>query len=106
MSNAFAVTRSFRYGDPSGQARVVFEGVLTIDTTASGGATKGDLPASLFNGLQEITRCSSIVNDDESKMYPAAPCYDRTSLMVGGGASQAVMDLPNDIYYLAIEGIK
>ena len=104
MANSFEVSKALRFAGPTNKSMLRFEGVLTIDTTASGGAAKGDLPASLF-GLTAISSCSSIVNDNETKMYPAAPAYDGTSLMVGGGTSQAVMDLPNDIYFLVIEGV-
>lgn len=104
MANAFTASKTRRYAGPEGKSILRIEGVLVIDTTASGGAAKGDLPASMF-GLSTIAACSSIVNDNETKMYPAAPCYDGTSLMVGGGTSQAVMDLPNDTYFLVIEGI-
>lgn len=107
MANTFTATatRCFLFGGPNWHERLRVEGVLVVDTTASGGAAKGDLPASLF-GLSSITAGIGIVNDDQTKVWPIMPCYDGTSLMVGGGTAGAVMDLPNDTYRLVIEGIR
>lgn len=103
MANAFTARKFYLYGGMNKQERIVREGSLVIDTTATGGATKGDLPASMF-GLRKITRVSNIVISDNSKVIPAAPADDGTSLMVGGGASNAAADLANGTYYLTIEG--
>ena len=103
MANTFTTSYSYVYGGPNKQARVVKEGTLVIDTTATGGAVKGDLPASMF-GLRKITRVSVIINTTNANLYPAAPANDGSSLMVGGGASGAAADLPNATYYLSVEG--
>lgn len=103
MANAFTASKFYLYGGMNKQERIVREGRLVIDTTATGGATKGDLPASMF-GLRKITRVSNIVISDNSKVILAAPADDGTSLMVGGGTSNATADLANGTYYLTIEG--
>lgn len=105
MSNAFTKSKFYTYGGPNHQDRIVYEGRLVIDTTADGGATKGDLPASMF-GLRRISRVSNVVLSDNSKVIPAAPADDGTSLMIGGGTSSAAADLANGTYYLTIEGVK
>jgi hypothetical protein len=103
MANTFTATRTRRYAGPVSKSVLRVEGILAIDTTALGGATKGDLPASMF-GMTTISACHPIINDDESKIFSGAPAYDGTSLMIGVGASQAVMDLPDDNYFMVIEG--
>lgn len=103
MANAFTATRAWRYGGNEGKSLLKVEGVLVIDTTASGGATAGDLLATLF-GLNEIVGIAAIINDDNSKSWFGTPSYDAASLMVGGGASNAPMDLPNDTYKICLEG--
>lgn len=103
MANAFTASATVLYGGMYKQDRVVREGTLVIDTTALGGATKGDLPASMF-GLRKITRVSNILLNDNSKIIPAAPANDGSSLMVGGGTSSAAADLANGTYILTIEG--
>lgn len=103
MANAFTATRGFRYAGPNGKTLLKLEGTLVIDTTATGGATAGDLLATLF-GLTEIIGVAVISNDDNSKGWVGAPSYDAASLMVLGGASNAYMDLPNDTYKISIQG--
>ena len=103
MANAFTAVRAWRFAGPNGKTILKQEGTLVIDTTALGGATAGDLPASTF-GLAEIIGIAVISNDDNSKGWVGAPSYDATSLMVLGGASNVYMDLPNDTYKLCIEG--
>jgi len=103
MANAFTATRAWRGFGPNGKSILKVEGALVIDTTATGGATAGDLPASMF-GLREIVGCAAISNDDNSKGWIGVPAYAATSLMVTGGASNAYMDLPNDTYKVCIEG--
>lgn len=104
MANAFTATRAWRYAGPCGKSLLKVEGALVIDTTAIGGATAGDLPASMF-GLQEIVGPVAISNDDNSKGWIGVPAYAGTSLMVTGGASNAYMDLPNDTYKVCIQGL-
>lgn len=103
MANTFMATTGWRYGGSNNKSILKVEGTLVIDTTATGGATAGDLPASMF-GLQKIRGFSSIVLSDNSKNYVGTPAYDNGSLMVAGGASNAPMDLPNGTYLLCIEG--
>lgn len=103
MANAFTATATVLYGGTHKQERAVREGTLVIDTTALGGAAKGDLPASMF-GLRKITRVSNVLLNDNSKVIPAAPANDGSSLMVGGGTSSAAADLANGTYILTIEG--
>ena len=103
MANAFTASKFYLYGGMNKQDRIVREGSLVIDTTADGGATKGDLPASMF-GLRKITRVSNITISTNAKIIPAAPADDGSSLMVGGGTSNAAADLANGTYYLTIEG--
>jgi len=105
MANTFTVLRSYRYGGPHNQSRVVFEGTLVIDTTASGGAAAGDLPASMFNGLTKITRSTPAMADDNSAMYHTTPAYDGGSLMVQT-VSLAAADLADDTYSITVEGMK
>lgn len=104
MANTFTPSFGRRFGGPNGKAMVYVVGKLVIDTTATGGATKGDLPASLFK-LQKIHGCTGIILSDDSKIYFGAPADDFGSLMVGAGASNAPMDLPNGTYYLTLLGI-
>ncbi len=103
MANAFTATRAWRTAGPEGKSLLIQEGTLVIDTTASGGAAAGDLPASMF-GLSDIVGVAAISNDDDSKGWVGTPAYDGESLMVQGGASNAYMDLPNDTYKLCIQG--
>lgn len=103
MANAFAVEKQRRFGGPQGKSYLLIEGILTIDTTALGGASVGDMPASMF-GLKKITSCLSITNDGQDKTYYANPDYTGGSLLVGGGASNANQDLPNDIYRIKLVG--
>lgn len=105
MSNTFTPTRSFCFGGANGQDRITYEGTLVIDTTAYGGAVAGDLPASMF-GLRRISNVSNVVANDNSKVIPAAPAKDGSSLMIGGGASNAAADLANGTYVLTIQGVK
>ena len=90
-------------GGPVGKSLIMRTGTLVIDTTATGGAVDGDLPATMF-GLTRILDCAQIVLSDNSKVYPAGPSADGDSLIVGGGASNAPMDLPNGTYYLTVKG--
>lgn len=103
MANAFTATRGWRYAGPVGKTILKLEGTLVIDTTASGGASALDLPASMF-GLNQIIGVSAISNDNDTKGWIGVPDYAGASLMVTGGASNAYMDLPNDTYKLCIEG--
>lgn len=104
MANTFTATRAWRTAGPNGKSLIMKEGTLVIDTTADGGATAGDLPASMF-GLLEIVDTAAISNDDDSKGWIGVPAYDAGSLMVTGGASNAYMDLPDDTYKLYIKGL-
>lgn len=103
MANAFSVTRQIRMGGPTGKSLIMVDGLLVIDTTASGGAAADDLPASLFK-LTKIVAALSVVNDGEDKIFHASPDYTGDSLLVGGGASQALVDLPNDTYRVRLLG--
>lgn len=103
MANAFSQTKTWRFAGPNNQELIVKRGNLVIDTTANGGAAEGDLPASMF-GLRRILYCSTIVNDGKDKLYFAGPDHEGDSLVVGGGASNAFADLPNDTYSLTIIG--
>lgn len=103
MANSFTATRAWRHAGPNGKSLLIQEGTLVIDTTASGGATALDMPASMF-GLSAIIGLAAISNDDDSKGWLGVPDYAGASLMVTGGASNAYMDLPNDTYKLYIQG--
>lgn len=105
MANAFTPTsiRTMYYGGPQGKNLKFVEGTLVIDTTATGGAVPDDLPASMF-GLKKIVGIAAIVNDGEDKNWFGTPDYTGDSLLVGGGASNAPMDLPNDTYKIALQG--
>lgn len=104
MANAFTAVRSYRKGGPMGKKILVVEGTLVIDTTASGGASPDDLPASLF-GLKEILGPAVITNDGEDKIYLGAPDYTGDSLLItDGSAAGATADLPNDTYKVCIQG--
>lgn len=104
MANAFTATRAYRFGGSNNKSLLMVEGTLVIDTTATGGATAGDLLATLF-GLTQIVGPVAISNDDNSKGWTGSPAYDGTSLMVQGGTSNAYMDLPNDTYKVCITGL-
>ena len=103
MSNAFTVDRVVMFGGSVGKSFKKVFGTLIIDTTATGGATAGDLPATLF-GLAEIQDVGHIINDNNTKVYYGLPSYDKTSMMVSGGSSNAPGDLPNDTYLMSITG--
>ncbi len=103
MANAFTVEKQRRFGGPEGKSFLLVEGILVIDTTASGGAAPDDLPASLFK-LKKIVACLSIINDGEDYLPPGSPDYTGDSLLVGGGATCALLDLPNDTYRVKLVG--
>lgn len=103
MANAFTVTKQYRGLGPQGKSFIFVDGILVIDTTATGGAVPDDLPASMFK-LTKIAACESIVNDGEDKLYPGSPDYTGDSLLVGGGVAGATMDLPNDTYRVRLRG--
>lgn len=104
MANTFTKVTARRYAGPVGKSYLHVQGTLVIDTTATGGATAGDLPASLF-GLTQIVKGGCAVLSDNSKVYQTVPAYDRTSLLVAGGASNAPMDLPNGSYNIELTGL-
>lgn len=105
MANAVtAILQTARWGGPNGKQYCSIEATLVIDTTANGGAAADDLPASLFS-LKKIVGPAVIVNDGEDKLYHAGPDYTGDSLLVGGGSSQALVDLPNDTYKIFLTGI-
>ena len=104
MANAFTASFSRRFGGPEGKTYLHKVGTLVIDTTATGGATAGDLPASMF-GLSKITEGGLAVLSDNTKVYPTVPAYNQQSLLVVGGASNAPMDLPNGTYLFTITGL-
>lgn len=103
MANAFTAVRAWRFGGSNNKSLLLVEGTLVIDTTATGGATAGDLPASMF-GLAQIIGVATISNDDDSKGWTGSPAYAATSLMVQGGAANVYMDLPNDTYKISLSG--
>lgn len=103
MANTFTPSLQRRFGGPEGKSFLLIKGTLVIDTTATGGGAVDDLPASMF-GLTKILGVLGIVNDGETKNYFATPDYDGDSMVVGGGASNAFQDLPNDIYRLTLIG--
>ena len=105
MANTFAASASYRFAGPVGKSCKKIQGVLAIDTTASGGGAVDDLPASMF-GLNKIVDCSPIVNDGEDAVFTASPDYTGDSLIVldNDAASQGIADLPNDNYKLTITG--
>lgn len=105
MANNFTVARGVRYGGQANFDLFTIEGVLVIDTTATAGAAAGNLPATMF-GLTEIVGPASIVISDNSKNYIGTPAYDKASMLVSGGASNAPMNLPNGTYRVAISGRK
>ena len=103
MANTFTTTYRRRFGGSNDQDLVFVQGTLVIDTTATGGAVAGDLPASLF-GLTGIREGGQAVISDNSKNYFTSPAYDGGSLLVGGGALNVPMDLPNGTYVLTLKG--
>lgn len=106
MANSFAVLRSFRYGGREGARRVVFEGVLTIDTVSLAGATAGDLPAATFNGLTTITKASPLVKSTDASCYIPVPAYAGGSLLVKAASAITFTDLSLGAYAVTVEGIK
>lgn len=103
MSNAFTQTYSRRFAGSNNKSLAIVKGLLVIDTTATGGATAGDLPASMF-GMQKIFGCMGAVLSDNSTIYFGVPAYDDGSLLIGAGAANAPMDLPNGTYNIALMG--
>lgn len=103
MPNEFTATASWRFGGPNGKSFVKKIGTLIIDTTALGGATAGDLPASMFD-LQTITQGGFVTLANNTRTYVSVPAYNQASLLVTGGASNAPMDLPNGTYLIEITG--
>ncbi len=101
MANAFTPTKAWRYGGSNQKSLLLVEGTAVIDT--AGGDTAGDLPATLF-GLATITGISTFIKSDDSKSYFGTPATAGTSVMIGGGASNAVMDLPTGTYNVCVQG--
>jgi hypothetical protein len=89
------------FGGSVGKELSLITGTLVIDTTANGGATKNDMPTTLF-GVSSIVACLGIINSTNANIYPGVPADDNLSFMVGGGASGAAADLPNATYYVAL----
>lgn len=104
MANTFTKTHARRYAGPVGKSYIQIGGTLVIDTTATGGAVAGDLPASMFE-LTEIIEGGFAVLSDNSKVYLTAPAFNRASLLVHGGAANAPMDLPNGTYNVSLVGL-
>lgn len=104
MANTFTKTRGWRWGGSNAKAIIALEGVLVIDTTASGGAAVDDMPASMF-GLQKIIGPAVVVADGEDHIFLGCPDYTGDSLLITDGtAAGALADLPNDTYKLFIQG--
>lgn len=102
MANAFTPTSAWRFGGPNQKSLIRIEGTAVIDT--AGGDTAGDLPATLF-GLTKVIGKATFIKSDDSKAYFGVPSYSAgTSVMIAGGASNAVMDLPTGTYKVCIEG--
>jgi hypothetical protein len=104
MANAFTASNGWRFGGTEGKTFLRQLGTLVIDTTATGGATAGDLPASMFN-LNQITGPVQLTKSDDGKVYVGVPSYDAGSLLILGGASDAPQDLPNATYAVVIDGL-
>ena len=103
MANTFTKTAATRFGGPSGKTFIKVTGTLVIDTTATGGAAAGDLPATLFE-TDLLTGPAAITLSTNAKVYVGVPAYDQLSLLVTDGASQAPIDLPNGTYNVCLEG--
>ena len=103
MANPFTPSLSRRSAGPVDKSVALVQGTLVIDTTASGGASADDLPASMF-GLNKIIACLGITKDSEDKLYFAHADATGDSLLVGGGASAATQDLPNGTYIMEVIG--
>ena len=103
MANVFTPTRQVRFGGPVGKSFILVDGVLAIDTTASGGAAVDDMPASMFK-LNKIIACLSIVNDGETEIYRGNPDHTGDSLLIANHASNGFADLPNDTYRAVLIG--
>ena len=104
MANAYTAARAWRYGGGNQKSILKTEGTLVIDTTASGGAAVGDLPASMF-GLKAIIGPAILINSTDANIYLGSPDTLGTSLMItAGDAAGAVSDLPNATYKLCIKG--
>ncbi len=104
MANAFTATRAWRHGGGNQKSLLMVEGTLVIDTTASGGASPDDLPASMF-GLKQIIGPAVVVDDGEDKIFLGCPDYTGDSLLItDGSAAGATADLPNDTYKIFLQG--
>lgn len=85
-------------------ALLLVEGELVVgsgDTAVSGGAA-GDLPASLF-ALKRVVNVLSVVKSDDAKAYFGNVASDG-SVVIGGGASAALQDLPEATYNIKLLG--
>ena len=109
MANNFTVEKQRRFGGPNGMQFLLTEGILVIDTTATGGATPDDLSAALFK-LTKIVACLAITNDGETAIFVGAPDYTGDSLLIQGITSATDVitvgtgDLPNDTYRVKLIG--
>lgn len=101
MANTFTKTGAFRFGGAAQKSILIVEGTFVVDT--AGGDTAGDLPASLF-GLATIKGISTFIKSDDSKSYFGTPSTAGTSIMIGGGAANAVMDIPTGTYNAVVQG--
>lgn len=103
MANGFIVTDAHRFAGPVGKTLVLRRGTLTIDTTATVGATAGDLPASMF-GFSELLNVSAVTKSDNAEIYTAAIAADGGSVLVCDFDAVNTFDLPDGTYHLTLTG--
>ena len=103
MANKFTRDSAWRFGGPNTKKFLKVKGKLVIDTTAKGGKSTSDLPASMF-GLSKIIDSSPAMRNGEDGMYVTSPDYTGNSLLVKNPETVATADLPNDTYVITLTG--
>lgn len=83
-ASAVTVTSRRAIGDKTGR-KIYTEIIATVVLTGQG-STSNKIPASAF-GLSSIVKVEPVVTDGNT-IYPAAPSYDGTYVLIAGAAGE------------------
>jgi len=93
-SSGVTVVDNYEEGGSNGKRFSVFELTLVL---SSMGTTTNKIQASVL-GLTTIVRSTPAVDSNNAAVYPTAPSYDGTLLLIGGGSSNAPQDISATVH--------